>query len=57
VNDGDESPAQRADKSAHSRGASSGVRQFAGAFAHGSIDFEAAWLALADKSGDKSPQS
>ncbi len=34
-----------------------GVRQLAGAFARGSVEFEAAWLALWDKSGDKSPQS
>jgi hypothetical protein len=34
-----------------------GVRQLADSFAHGTVEFEAAWLALADKSGDKSPQS
>src|SRR5256885_446350 len=34
-----------------------GVRQLAGAFARGTVDSEAAWLALADKSGDLSPQS
>src|SRR5438093_3800101 len=34
-----------------------GVRQLAGAFARGTVEFEAAWLALVDKSGDKSPQS
>ncbi|HYV31665.1 MAG TPA: hypothetical protein VEO53_11245 [Candidatus Binatia bacterium] len=33
------------------------MRQLAGAFARGSVEFEAAWLALWDKSGDKSPQS
>jgi hypothetical protein len=33
------------------------VRQLAGAFAHGAVEFEAAWLALVDKSSDKSPQS
>jgi hypothetical protein len=32
------------------------VRQLAGAFAHGTVEFEAAWLAMMDKSGDMSPQ-
>src|SRR2546427_13309727 len=34
-----------------------GVRQLAGAFARGTLGSGAAWLALVDKSGDKSPQS
>ena len=34
-----------------------GLRQLAGAFARGTIESGAAWLALVDKSGDKSPQS
>src|SRR5207253_10683848 len=34
-----------------------GVRQLAGAFARGTAGSGAAWLALVDKSGDKSPQS
>jgi len=38
------------------RAAAFGVRQLAGAFARGTVQCEAAWLALADKSGDKSPQ-
>jgi hypothetical protein len=29
--------------------------ELAGAFAHGTVEFEAAGLALVDKSGDKSP--
>jgi hypothetical protein len=33
------------------------LRQLAGAFAYGTVEFEAAGLALVDKSGDKSPQS
>ena len=33
-----------------------GLRQLAGAFARGTLESEAAWLALVDKSGDKSPQ-
>src|SRR5204863_5654341 len=33
-----------------------GVRQLAGAFDR-AVEFEAAWFALVDKSGDKSPQS
>src|SRR5439155_10107435 len=34
-----------------------GLRQLAGAFARGTVESGAAWLALVDKSGDKSPQS
>src|SRR5205823_5932103 len=34
-----------------------GLRQLAGAFARGTVESEAAWLALVEKSGDKSPQS
>src|SRR5207249_5194753 len=34
-----------------------GLRQLAGAFARGTVESGAAWLALVEKSGDKSPQS
>src|SRR5438552_19140013 len=34
-----------------------GLRQLAGDFARSTVESEAAWLALVDKSGDKSPQS
>ena len=34
-----------------------GLRQLAGAFARGTLESEAAWLALVDKSGDKSVQT
>src|SRR5216117_487298 len=34
-----------------------GLRQLAGAFARGTVESGAAWLALGEKSGDKSPQS
>ena len=34
-----------------------GVRQLAGAFARRSVESQAAWLALVEKSGDKSPHS
>ena len=34
-----------------------GVRQLAGAFARGTVESQATWLALVEKSGDKSPHS
>src|SRR5437867_2889114 len=34
-----------------------GLRQFAGAFARGTVESQPTRLALVDKSGDKSPQS
>src|SRR6185503_14063660 len=34
-----------------------GVRQLAGAFARGMVEIEAAWLELAEKRADQSPQS
>ena len=33
-----------------------GLRQLTGAFARGTVESEAAWPALVEKSGDKSPQ-